>query len=73
MPSKQKNEGKGILLLDFELFIGAYKALFLSLFHLSLLTSHFSLLPSSVLSPKLLIVGCPRFNEPENVPPYGAG
>jgi hypothetical protein len=25
MPSKQKNEGKGILLLDFELFIGAYK------------------------------------------------
>ena len=29
MPSNQKNEGKGILSLDFELFIGAYKALFL--------------------------------------------
>jgi hypothetical protein len=27
-PQNKKNEGKGILLLDFELFIGAYKALF---------------------------------------------
>jgi len=30
MPSKQKNEGKEILSLDFELFIGGPKNLFLS-------------------------------------------
>ncbi len=31
-PQNKKNEGKGILLLDFDLFIGAYKALFWSFF-----------------------------------------
>jgi len=32
MPSKQKNEGKEILLLDFELFIGGYLFLSFSVF-----------------------------------------